>query len=159
MDDSFHGIQGGFLITTNYSYYETFSIEGSSPSFQETCGVIYGDYYSSDSYTYQYSEDFMINRANVIGTSLYVVFDVLIKYPGEEYFHKIIITENVFITVDGEAIENEGNTADQETEENKTNDIDGFPIFQIGIIFIIGATGLSMLVLRKHEKKFKGYYF
>ena len=22
MDDSFHGIQGGFLITTNYSYYE-----------------------------------------------------------------------------------------------------------------------------------------
>ncbi len=40
MDDSFHGVQGGFLISEEYQYEEVFSIEGSSPKDTSTQEII-----------------------------------------------------------------------------------------------------------------------
>ncbi len=40
MDDSFHGVQGGFFISEEYQYGEVFSIEGSSPKDTSTQGTI-----------------------------------------------------------------------------------------------------------------------
>lgn len=118
MDDYFHGIQGGFLIDKNFSYYETFSIEGSSPSFQKTYGYVYNSYYhSSETYNVKFSEEKLIENGGVWGNSLYFVFDVCMKNAEAKYFHKYIITNNIIIDLEGNAYNNDGNALDEYTEE------------------------------------------
>jgi hypothetical protein len=133
MDDEFHGIQGGFFVNGTYSYYETFSIEGSSPTFQQSCGWVYENYYSGSLKTFKFSEEDLINSYGVYGTSLYVVYDVLVRYEGEEFFHKFIVTDNIFIDVNGIVKDNTGNLADQPASDI----IPGFPLLIVGLFTII----------------------
>ncbi len=148
MDDSFHGIQGGFFVSELYGYTEVFSIEGSSPEFQKTCGYVYQNYYGYTETKLKFSEANLIKECGVYGQSLYVVYDILIKSLGEDYFHKYIITDNLFISLDGTISNNVGN--EQDTDDY----VEGLPGY--GIIFIACSTigtliFISAAIAKKRE--------
>lgn len=147
MDDSFHGVQGGFLVTEDYFYEEVFSIEGSSPSFIRSTqnAYIYGGFASSSGTATEikYSEARLINTYRVYGQTLVVIFDVLIKYENETYYHKHIIADNIFFDLEGTPEDNRGNSLDYESQPF----IDGFPTF-----IIVGVILASVIGVIKRKK-------
>lgn len=112
MDDSYHGTgYPGFYIDTTYSYYETFSIEGRNPNFMSELEFHCFHYYGTGSCS---SENVPISeeriRSNdkhdggVYGQTIYFVYDVLIRYSGEDVFHKVIVSDNIFIDLESNSI-------------------------------------------------------
>lgn len=94
MDDSYHGVmQDGFLITNNYPYENIFAIEGFSKDIIEYWGFYCGSYGTASGHSYRLTEANLISNG-VYANKLTVVYDILIKYEGEQYFHtKSIIDE------------------------------------------------------------------
>lgn len=144
MDDYLHGELPGFLVDTTHPYYETFSIEGSSPDFQRSIGYSWSTGHTSDSSkTYKFSEDFLTNSCGVYGNSLYFVYDVIYATTSDGPFYKGIVTDNIIIDVNGSVYDNTGNEMDEYYEEEPFT-LPGYPFVSvlslgtvIGIIFII----------------------
>lgn len=88
MDDSVHGgLQPGFWITDIYPYENVFAIEGFSKTLIDGYGYFCGYYgYATASET-RLTEDNLVKYGKVYGNKIQVVYDLLIKYPGEDYFH------------------------------------------------------------------------
>lgn len=152
MDDSFHGIQGGFFVNLTHPYYEVFSIEGSSPDFQRSMETawIYGDFAGSwfgGTNEFKFSEKTLTEDYGVYGTTLFVVYDIIIKEQNSDYFHKIIISDNIFIDKEGNIVNNEGNSADLTSGEQ----INGYAFFEI--IGIIGTFGLVGFISRRISRR------
>jgi hypothetical protein len=150
MDDSFHGDQGGFLVSTLYDYQEIFSIEGNSPSFKESISqaiLIYNHYSGiTETSEYKYSEEDLRDDFRVYGQTIYIIYDILIKYTGEDYFHKYIIADNIFINLEGEITNNNENQYD--VDPTVEDEIDGFPSLMILSSIILS----SSFVIFKYSK-------
>lgn len=149
MDDHIHeGNQAGFFVNENYSYYETFSIEGFNPEFVEqiiiACQMYYGYAVHNSERPVTISEEKLINDYGVYGTSFIFVYDVLIKYPSEEYFHKRIITDNIFVYLNGTVMNNPNNRIDEEAQPKEA----GYSWLYSFSIFPI----LALLVFVKKRK-------
>ncbi len=138
MDDKYHGIQGGFLINEKYGYYETFSIEGKSSVFVNQFYVHFFGYYGSAK-MYKLSEQSLRDKYDIYGQTIYVVYDIIVRKPSEQYFHKVIISDNIYITLDGEMKENFGNIFDITPEETP-----GF-----GIIVTILGLAIFITIFKK----------
>lgn len=156
MDDYKHAsMDGGFFVNETYSYYETFSIEGSSPSFQASMqnAWLYGDFMGSifgDETDFKFSEEVLVNDYKVYGETIYVVFDITIEhdYNGDGIgddpcAHKVVFTDNMFIDLDGNIVENTGNTLDRESDT-----IPGYALW-----ILIPCIALSVIILSKKVKK------
>jgi len=147
MDDKMHtGTQVGFYISADYSYYETFSIEGTSPTFVDSLYIAYG--FSGvavgvgGSDTFKYSEDILINKYGVYGNTLYFVFDVCVKLGNEDYYHKYVFSDNIFVDLNGTIAENNNNQYDVEATPS------------IGIIAsIVSMASITMAVIIVRKKK------
>ena len=96
MDDSYHGYsQDGFYIST-YPYEEIFAIEGYNEAF---ISGYTNAYYGSVS-------ERRINESVLISGGAYaqqitVVYDLLVKYPGEDYYHTIAVLDEILIPLNG----------------------------------------------------------
>lgn len=91
MDDSFLGYsQDGFVISETYAYNNKFAVGG----FNNDLKVRWGDV-SYDRLT----ESSLINIGEVYANELQVVYNLLIKYEGEKYFHTISVANKFLIPV------------------------------------------------------------
>lgn len=91
MDDSFLGYsQDGFVISETYAYNNKFAVGG----FNNDLKVRWGDV-SYDRLT----ESSLINIGEVYANELQVVYNLLIKYEGEKYFHTISVANEFLIPV------------------------------------------------------------
>ncbi len=98
MDDSFHGYsQDGFLVSDKYQYQNQFAIEGFSKDLIEGWGFVCGDYGASGFSSYRLTEKNLVENGNVYANKMQVVYDILIKYPSEEYFHVVSILDEFLI--------------------------------------------------------------
>jgi len=88
MDDKLHvGDQPGFLVSDEYPYENIFAIEGYSEYLISGWGYYNQSYGYSTLDQIRLTEKNLVDRGGVNGTKFTVVYDLLIKYEGEEYFH------------------------------------------------------------------------
>ena len=91
MDDSFLGYsQDGFVISETYAYNNKFAVGG----FNNDLKVRWGDV-SYDRLT----ESSLINIGEVYANELQAVYNLLIKYEGEKYFHTVSVANKFLIPV------------------------------------------------------------
>lgn len=99
MDDSYHGTsQDGFLITDKYSYNEIFSIDGYSDKLIEGWGFVCGSY-GSTTISEKRLDESSLRKAGTYGSELVVVYNLLIKHEGEDYYHTVLISDKIRIPV------------------------------------------------------------
>lgn len=100
MDDSYHGTsQDGFLVNNKYKYENKFAIEGFSKDLIDgwsfTCGSYGSGYISQERLT----EKNLVQYGNVYGNKMQVVYDILVKYAGEEHYHVVSVLDEFLIPV------------------------------------------------------------
>ncbi len=94
------------------------------------------------------TEDQLISFCDVVGQTLYVVFDILVKLPHEEYFHKFAISDNIFIDLNGTVILNHADAVEKKTENRTTAEIDGYNIW-----FLLPSVSVGCLIITKMLKR------
>lgn len=105
MDDTFHGngtIQPGWFVTKEHPYEETFSIEGYSQLLIEGYGYYVGGYGYNSTGTNRMTES-RLKSKGAYGNQLTIVYNLAIKYPGEEYYHSETIYDTFIIHSTGDA--------------------------------------------------------
>lgn len=108
MDDSYHGTsQDGFSINQNYQYQNKFAIEGFSKDLIDGWMFVCGSYGSGSISQQRLTERNLVKYGNVYANKMQVVYDVLIKYPGEEFYHVVSILDEFLIPVEYETETNE----------------------------------------------------
>ena len=101
MDDSFHGnTQDGFFIDEKYSYNSKFAVEGYSEEIINGWGFAIGgvggvEKISSERLT----EKNLKTVGEVYASKMSVIYDVLVKNRGEEYYHTISFIDEFLIPV------------------------------------------------------------
>lgn len=103
MEDSYHGTsQDGFFISDKYQYQNKFAVEGFSKD------LIDGWMFVCDSYGYEYitqkrlTEKNLVQYGNVYANKMQVVYDVLVKYANEEFYHVVSVLDEFLIPVEYE---------------------------------------------------------
>lgn len=152
MDDKIHGgTQIGFLVTPEYPYYETFGIEGTSPTFVDSLYTAYGFYNYAiavgEQDTFKYSEDQLRDTYGVYGNTLYFVFDVCVKLGNEDDYHKYVFSDNIFVDLNGTITENNDNQYDMPATQ---------PFPNIGCIAaafsILGIAVIGSIINKRRNK-------
>lgn len=100
MDDKLHtGLQLGFWITNDYPYENTFAIEG----FSEHLISGWGFYSSTLGHSHisenRLTEKRLIEKGGVYGNKVQVIYDLLIKSEGEEFYHTRSVVDEFLIPV------------------------------------------------------------
>lgn len=101
MDDKMHvGMQEGFFISEQYRYEEIFSIEG----YGET--LINGWMWVCNNFGWGTIEEKRLTEERLLhldcqGNEFYIVYDIIIKNEGEQYFHKVTFRDNFIVYLDG----------------------------------------------------------
>lgn len=104
MDDSYHGTsQDGFFIDEIYPYQNKFAIEGFSKDLIEGWGFVCGDYGSSSLTQTRLTERNLIQEGDVYANKMQVIYDILIKYAGEDFYHVVSVSDEFLIPVEYEA--------------------------------------------------------
>jgi len=143
MDDFIEGsTQGGFFVNSSYPYQETFSVKGLSDDFLTM--LWYGARRDSnpavpcsDYSPRRVSEGDLINNYHVVGQTLYIVFDILVKLPTEEFYHKFAVSDNIYIDLNGTVLVNQADIVDIVTENTEQN-IPGYePWLFVGLCIIV----------------------
>jgi len=102
MDDSIHGSdQGGFWVTDQYPYEEVFAIEGYSETLISGWGFVISGYGSVSLSEKRLTEHNLVEHGKAYGEKMQVVYNLLIRYPGEPYFHTRAIIDEFLIPVAG----------------------------------------------------------
>lgn len=135
MDDYVHGSDNpGFLISLDYPYFETFSIEGSSPSFQQSVQTSYDWGYAArskgDTKEFKFSESQLTGEYQVYGETIFIVYDILIMHANETWWHKQIVSHNLFVNLDGEIVDNSGDARDASASSSA-------PLWGAGILLAV----------------------
>lgn len=103
MDDSYHGTsQDGFLVSNNYPYQNKFVIEGFSKDLIEGWTFVCGSYGSGSISQQRLTEENLIKSGKVYANKMQVVYDVLIKYKDEEFYHVESILDEFLIPIEVE---------------------------------------------------------
>ena len=88
MDDKLHtGSKIGFWITEKYPYENIFAIEGFSQTLINGWGFFIAGYGAMSVDEQRLTEKNIVNIGGVYGNKIQVVYDLLIRYPDEPYFH------------------------------------------------------------------------
>lgn len=113
MDDSYHGTsQDGFFINEKYPYQNQFAIEGYSKDLIDGWTFVCGDYGSGSLAQKRLTENSLVQDGNVYANKMQVVYDILIKYADEEYYHVESVLDEFLIPVtdEGENVQTETET-------------------------------------------------
>lgn len=101
MDDSFHGTsQDGFLVSNNYQYQNKFAIEGFSKDLIDGWMFVCGSYGSGSVTQERLTEKNLVQYGKVYANKMQVVYDVLIKYEGEDFYHVVSVLDEFLIPVE-----------------------------------------------------------
>ena len=104
MDDSYHGTsQDGFFISDKYQYQNIFSVEGFSKDLIDGWMAVCGPYGSGSITQKRLTEKNLVQYGNVYANKMQVVYDVLVKYENEEFYHVASILDKFLIPVEYEA--------------------------------------------------------
>ncbi len=100
MDDSYHGnLQDGFFIDNVYKYENKFAVEGFSKDLIDGWIFINGSYGSGNVTQRRLTERNLVKYGHVYANKMQVVYDVLIRYDGEEFYHVVSILDEFLIPV------------------------------------------------------------
>lgn len=103
MDDSYHGTsQDGFFISEKYEYQNKFTVEGFSKDLIDGWMFAVGSYGAGSISQERLTERTLVEYGNVYANKMQVVYDVLVKYEGEEYYHVVSILDEFLIPVEYE---------------------------------------------------------
>lgn len=150
MDDYLHGSdQSGFLINSEYPYTEIFSIEGSSPEFLTALSIGFETINKVETYNRRFSEETLINEFKIFGQTLYIVYDILIKTQNETLYHKVAVSDNIYIDTNGSIFVNNADVIDQ-LNEQPPQEVDGYEGLGIFIVISISAIYFSIRRKRTH---------
>lgn len=106
MDDSVHaGDQAGFWITEEYPYENVFIIEGYSKTLIDGWGFVSGGSGVTSLSEDRLTEKVLVQEGKAYASKISVVYDLLIKYPGEDYFHTRSIVNELLIIVAGASLD------------------------------------------------------
>lgn len=102
MDDRLHtGNQVGFWITEEYPYENVFIIEGYSQTLIRGWGFVSGSTGVRRLAGKRLTEKTLVEDGKVYASKVSVVYDLLIRNPGEEYLHTRSIVDEFLIPVAG----------------------------------------------------------
>ncbi len=100
MDDSYHGTsQDGFFVNDKYEYENTFAIEGFSKELMDGWLFVTGSFGAENVSNERLTEENLIRYGEVYANKMQVIYDVLVKYEGEEFYHVESITDEFLIPV------------------------------------------------------------
>ena len=103
MDDSYHGIsQDGFFISDKYQYQNKFAVEGFSKDLIDGWTFVCGSYGSGSITEERLTEKNLVKYGNVYANKMQVVYDVLVKYADEDFYHVVSVLDEFLIPVDYE---------------------------------------------------------
>lgn len=104
MDDSYHGTsQDGFFVSNEYQYQNKFAIEGFSKDLIEGWSFVCGSYGTGSISQKRLTEKNLVAYGNVYANKMQVVYDILIKYADEDYYHVVSVLDEFLIPVEYEA--------------------------------------------------------
>lgn len=96
-DDSVHGgDQPGFYVG-EYPYRTTMAIEGYSKTLLDGWGYFVSNYGTWSAEEKKLTEKNLRTQGGVDGQKVHAVFDVMIKYEGEDFFHVFSVTDDFAI--------------------------------------------------------------
>ena len=103
MDDSYHGTsQDGFWIV-KYPYDNKFAVEGFSKDLIDGWMFVCGSYGYGNISQERLTERNLVKYGNVYANKMQVVYDLLIKYDGEELYHTVSVSDEFLIPVKADA--------------------------------------------------------
>lgn len=104
MDDSYHGTsQDGFFISDKYQYQNKFAIEGFSKDLIDGWTFVCGSYGSGSISQERLTEKNLVQYGEVYSNKMQVVYDLLIKYADEDFYHVVSVLDEFLIPVEYEA--------------------------------------------------------
>ena len=109
MDDSYHGTsQDGFLVSGEYQYQNMFAVEGFSKDLIDGWTFTCGSYGSGYIQQKRLTEKNLVLYGNVYANKMQVVYDILVKYSGEDFYHVVSVLDEFLIPVvyEDEEVEN-----------------------------------------------------
>ncbi|CDE15124.1 putative uncharacterized protein [Clostridium sp. CAG:470] len=111
MDDSYHGTsQDGFFISEKYPYQNQFAIEGYSKDLIDGWTFVCGEYGTGSVSQKRLTENSLVQDGNVYANKMQVVYDILIKYADEEYYHVVSVLDEFLIPVTDDGVQTEMET-------------------------------------------------
>ncbi|MBP7832584.1 MAG: hypothetical protein KA035_02320 [Candidatus Levybacteria bacterium] len=114
MDDSIHGgLQPGFSIVPPYHYENVFAIEGFSQTLISGWSFYYSGYGGGGINEKRLTEKSLVDDGGACASKFQIVFDLLIRNPGEEAYHTRSVVSEFFVPVPG------GNCAALQIAEEK----------------------------------------
>ena len=97
MDNQYHGTsQDGFFINPTYNYNNVFAVEGFSKDIISGWGFYVGDYGESELDSKRLTEG-NLTSAGAYGSQLSVVYNFLVKNPGENKYHIESVVDELII--------------------------------------------------------------
>ena len=100
MDDSYHGIsQDGFFISDKYQYQNKLAVEGFSKDLIDGWMFVCGDYGSGSISQERLTEKNLVQYGNVYANKMQVVYDILVKYADEDFYHVVSVLDEFLIPV------------------------------------------------------------
>ena len=100
MDDSYHGTsQDGFWIHEKYPYQNKFAIEGFSKDLIEGWTFVCGSYGYGSISQERLTEKNLTTYGKVYANKMQVVYDILIKYPKEDFYHVVSVLDEFLIPI------------------------------------------------------------
>lgn len=104
MDDSYHGTsQDGFFISDKYQYQNKFAVEGFSKDLIDGWMFVCGSYGTGSITQERLTEKNLVQYGNVYANKMQVVYDVLVKYADEDFYHVVSVLDEFLIPVTYEA--------------------------------------------------------
>lgn len=103
MDDSYHGTsQDGFFISDKYQYQNKFAVEGFSKDLIDGWMFACGSYGGGTITQERLTEKNLVQYGNVYANKMQVVYDVLVKYADEDFYHVVSVLDEFLIPVEYE---------------------------------------------------------
>ena len=101
MDDSYHGTsQDGFFISDEYQYQNKFAVEGFSKDLIDGWTFVCGSYGAGSITQERLTEKNLVQYGNVYANKMQVVYDILVKYEGEGFYHVVSVLDEFLIPVE-----------------------------------------------------------
>ena len=96
-DDFYHGTsQDGILITEEYGYQKKFNIEAYSKNLIERWRFVCTSGFVTQS---KLTEEHLVKHGSIYANEIQIVYDVLIKYANEEFYHRVSLVDEFLIPV------------------------------------------------------------
>ena len=100
MDDSYHGSsQDGFFINNKYPYQNKFAVEGFSKDLINGWMFACDSYGAGDISQKRLTEENLVASGKVYANKMQGVYDVLVKYADEDFYHVVSVLDEFLIPV------------------------------------------------------------